>query len=142
MLPGWLFLSDSMQVSREGLSQKLAVFLVALKYLERVHLDKNQPQMLFLIDSVPEGFCGSRGRRYISTMLSKCPSLPLGLFLSSPPDFSCCARRAVGLEGNGDISTASCPGLFLYAKTHSTSWATIALWFSALGSFSRWHHAR
>lgn len=39
----WCFLSESMQVSGEGLSQKLAVLLVALKYLERVRLDKNQP---------------------------------------------------------------------------------------------------
>ena len=75
--------------------------------------------MLVLIDSVPGGFCGSRRCRYISVMLSKCPSLPLGLFLSSPPDFSCCVRRAVDLEGNEDISTASCPGLFLYAKAPS-----------------------
>lgn len=36
--------------------------------------------MLFLIDSVPGGFCGSRECRYISVMLSKCPSLLLGLF--------------------------------------------------------------
>lgn len=36
--------------------------------------------MLFLIDSVPGGFCGSRECRYISVMLSKCPSLLRGLF--------------------------------------------------------------
>lgn len=70
------------------MSPKQAVLLVALKYLERVHLDKNQPQMLFLIDSVPEGFCGSTGCRYSSVMLSKCPGLPPGLFLSSSPDSS------------------------------------------------------
>lgn len=71
--------------------------------------------MLILIDSVPEGVCGSGGCKHISAMLSKCPSLPPGLFLSSPPDDSCCVRRAVGPEGNGDIST----GLFLYAKVPS-----------------------
>lgn len=113
----WCLLSESVQVPGEGLTeQKLSILLVALKYLEGVHLDKNQPQMLFLIDSVPGGFCGSGGCGYITATLSKCPSLPLGVFLSSPPDFSCCVRRAVGLEGNGDISTASCPGLFLCAK--------------------------
>lgn len=106
-----------MQVPGEGLNkQKLTILLVALKYLERVHLDKNQPQMLFLIDSVPGGFCGSGRCGYITAMLSKCPSLPLGAFLSFPPDFSCCVRRAVGLEGNGDISTASCPGLLFCVK--------------------------
>jgi len=52
-------------------------------------------------------------------MLSKCPGLPPGLFLSSLPDFPCSVRRAVGLEGSGDISTAFCPGLFLYAKAPS-----------------------
>lgn len=46
-----------MQVPGEGLNKKkLAILLVALKYLERVHLDKNQLQMLFLIDSIPGGF--------------------------------------------------------------------------------------
>lgn len=113
----WCLLSESVQVPGEGLTkQKLSILLVVLKYLEGVHLDKNQPQMLFLIDSVPGGFCGSGGCGYITATLSKCPSLPLGVFLSSPPDFSCCVRRAVGLEGNGDISTASCPGLFLCTK--------------------------
>lgn len=69
----WCFRSASMPVSGEGLSQKLAVLLVVLKYLERVHLDKNQPQMLFLIDSVPGGFCGSKGCRYISAMFLNVP---------------------------------------------------------------------
>lgn len=96
--------------------------LVAFKYLERVHLDKNQPQMLFLIDSAPGGFCGSRGCRYISAMFLNVPVCHWASFSPLPLDFfffSCHVRRVVGLEGNGDLSTASYPGLFLCTKAPS-----------------------